>query len=112
MNITYEDFEKIDIRLGKIIEVKDFPEAKKPLYKLKIDFGKELGVKNSAAGFVPLYKKKSLLGKLALAVVNLPPKKIGPFVSEVLTLGVPNEDGKWVLVTAEKGIAKLGGRMA
>lgn len=110
--ITLHDFQKVEIRLGRIIEVEDFPQAKKPLYKLKIDFGKELGVKNSAAGLVPLYQKKDLLGKLTLAVVNLSPKKIGPFVSEVLTLGVPDKNGQWILVVPERKTAKLGGRLA
>jgi len=110
---TYEDFKKLDIRVGKIIEVKDFPEARKPLYKLKIDFGKEIGIKNSAAGFAPNYKKEELLGKLALGVVNFPPKRIANFVSEVLTLGVPDKNGNWILVIPEdEKKAVLGGKLA
>ena len=110
---TYEDFKKLDIRVGKIIEVKDFPEARKPLYKLKIDFGPEIGVKNSAAGLTALYEKEELLGQLVLGVVNLPPKKIANFVSEVLTLGVPDKNGNWILVVPEnKKKAILGGKLA
>ena len=84
-----EDFDKLDIRLGRVIEVADFPEARKPAYKLKIDFGDEIGVKKSSAQLVALYTKEELEGKLVLGVVNFPPRQIGPFISEVLTLGVP-----------------------
>src|SRR3989338_11415207 len=84
---TYEDFEKLDVRVGKIISVEDFPEARKPSYKLKIDFGKDIGIKNSSAQLADLYKKEELKDKLILAVINFPPRQIGPFVSEVLTLG-------------------------
>ena len=91
---TIEDFEKLDIRVGKIIEIEDFPEARKPSYKLKIDFGSEIGVKNSSVQIVDLYTKEELKDKLALGVVNFPPRKIGPFLSEVLTLGVlPKMEG-------------------
>lgn len=110
--ITFEDFKKIDIRLGKIVKVEDFPEAHLPLFKLKIDFGEEIGVKNSAAGFADLYKKKELKGKLVLGVVNLPLKMVGPFISEVLTLGVPDKKGRWILIVPEKKIAKIGGKLA
>lgn len=108
---TIEDFEKLDIRLGKIIEVEDFPEAKHPSYKLKIDFGPEIGIKKSAAGIADLYKKEELKGKLVLGVVNFPPRQIGPFVSEVLTLGVPDKEGRCVLVVPDKEIAKIGGKL-
>ena len=107
---TYEDFEKLDIRVGKIIEVEDFPEARKPSYKLKIDFGKEIGIKKSAAQIVALYSKENLMGKLVLAVVNFPPRQIGPFISEVLTLGIPNEKGECVLIQPERE-TELGGRL-
>ena len=83
-----EDFDKLDIRLGRIVEVADFPEARKPAYKLRIDFGDEIGVKRSSAQLVALYSKEELEGKLVLGVVNFPPRQIGPFISEVLTLGV------------------------
>ena len=76
---TIDDFQKLDIRVGKIVSADDFPEAKKPAYKLKIDFGPEIGIKNSSAQIVALYKKEDLMGKLVLGVVNFPPRKIGPF---------------------------------
>lgn len=108
---TIEDFQKLDIRTGKIIEVNDFPEAKKPAYKLKIDFGTEIGIKNSSVQIVALYKKEELLGKLVLGVVNFPPRKIGPFESEVLTLGVPDVEGKVILITPDKADPVIGGKL-
>ena len=107
---TFEDFQKIDIRVGKIIEVEDFPEAKTPKYKLKIDFGPEIGVKKSCAGLCKHYTKEELVGKLVIGVVNFPPRQIGPAVSEVLTLGVPDETGECVLLHPSKDVP-LGGRM-
>jgi tRNA-binding protein len=109
--ITIEDFEKLDIRVGKIIEVEDFPEARNPSYKLKIDFGEEIGIKKSCAQLVKNYSKEDLKGKLVLAVVNFPPKQIGPALSEVLTLGVPDENGECVLIQPERGGVPLGGRL-
>ena len=108
---TIEDFKKLDIRVGKVIEVNDFPEAKKPAYKLKIDFGHEIGVKNSSVQIVALYKKEELVGKLVLGVVNFPLRKIGPFESETLTLGVPDKDGKVVLITPDKADSVIGGKL-
>lgn len=99
--ISFSDFEKIDIRVGTIIDVQDFPEAKKPAYQLKIDFGSEIGIKKSSAQIVAFYTKESLIGKQVLAVVNFPEKRIGPFVSEVLVLGVNNPEGKVVLITPD-----------
>src|SRR3989338_3312910 len=98
---TIDDFQKLDIRVGKIIEANNFPEAKKPAYKLKIDFGSEIGIKNSSVQIVALYKKEELIGRLILGVVNFPPRKIGPFESEVLTLGVHDEEGKVILITPD-----------
>jgi len=108
---TIEDFQKLDIRVGKILEVNDFPEAKKPAYKLKIDFGPEIGIKNSSVQIVDLYTKEELVGKLVLGVVNFPPRKIGPFESEVLTLGVPDQEGKVILVTPDKNSPIIGGKL-
>ena len=108
---TIEDFQKLDIRVGKILEVNDFPEAKKPAYKLKIDFGSEIGVKNSSVRIVDLYKKEELMGKLVMGVVNFPPRKIGPFESEILTLGVPDSEGKVILVIPDKQDSVLGGKL-
>ncbi|MBI5470625.1 tRNA-binding protein [Candidatus Kaiserbacteria bacterium] len=106
---TIEDFEKIDIRVGKIIAVEDFPEAKKPAYKLKIDFG-EFGTKASSARIVDLYSKEDLIGKLVVCVTNFPPRKIGPFVSEVLTCGFYRPDGSVVLAVPDKD-APLGAKL-
>jgi tRNA-binding protein len=95
---TFDDFQKLDIRVGKIIDVMDFPEARKPAYKLTIDFGPEIGTKKSSAQIVHNYPKDTLLGKLVLCVVNFPTRQIGPFMSEVLTLGVPDANNNVVLV--------------
>ena len=108
--ITYEDFDKVDIRIGNITEVKDFPEARKSCYKLTIDFGEEVGIKKSAAQITKLYKKEDLIGKQVIAVVNFPPKQIANFMSEVLTLGVSDEDGNVVLLRPDKDV-ELGVRM-
>lgn len=108
--IQYEDFEKVDIRVGKIVEVTDYPEARKPSYKLQIDFGPEIGIKKSVGQFPANYSKEELKGKLVACVVNFPPRQIGPAVSEVLTLGFPDENGNAVLVTPTRDIL-LGGRL-
>ncbi len=108
--ISYQDFEKIDIRVGEIIAVQDFPEARKPAYKLTIDFGEEVGIKKSSAQVLANYTKEDLLHKQVMGVVNFPPKQIGPFISEVLTLGVEDESGNVVLLMPTKK-AKLGSKM-
>jgi tRNA-binding protein len=108
---TYDDFSKLDIRVGKIVTVEDFPEARKPSYKLKIDFGGEVGVKTSSAQLVKHYTKDQLAGRLVLGVVNFPPRQIGPFMSEVLTLGVPDSEGECVLVIPDGDEAAMGGRL-
>jgi tRNA-binding protein len=108
--ITYNDFVKVDIRVGKILQAEDFPQARKPAYKLTIDFGPEIGVKKSSAQITQHYTKEELVGKLILAVVNFPPKQIGPFRSEVLVLGVPDEEENVVLLTPDKTVP-IGGRM-
>ena len=107
---TIEDFEKLDIRVGKVVQVDDFPEAKKPAYKLRIDFGPEIGTKTSSARVTDLYSKESLLGKLVICITNLPPRKVGPFVSEVLTTGFYREDCAVVLATPDKD-TPLGARL-
>lgn len=108
--IDYQDFEKVDIRVGEIIKVEDFPEAKKTAYKLTIDFGSEIGIKKSSAQITKHYSKEELIGKLIIGVVNFYPKQIGPFVSETLTLGLPDELGDVVLLSPTKGVPK-GGKM-
>ena len=108
---TIDDFQKIDVRVGKIVSVQVFPEAKKPSYKLTIDFGPEIGVKKSSAQLVSRYTKEELIGKKVLGIVNLPTRQIGPFLSEVLTLGVPDSDGECILVIPENDRAIIGGRV-
>lgn len=98
--LSWADFEKVEIRTGTIIAVTDFPEACKPAYKLAIDFG-ELGVKKSSAQITSLYPKEELVGKQIVAVVNFPPKQIGPFVSECLVLGAIQQDGSVVVLTTD-----------
>lgn len=111
--ISYEEFQKIDIRVGKIVDIQDFPEAHKPAYKLKIDFGPEIGIKQSSVQAVGAHTKEELLDSLVCCVVNFAPKKIGPFTSEVLTLGFQNNaGGGWVLIEPKKGSIDLGNRIA
>jgi tRNA-binding protein len=101
--ITYNDFEKIELRVGTIIQVEDFPEAKKPAYKLTIDFG-EFGIKKSSAQITTLYTKEELIGRQIVGVINFSPKQIGPFVSECLTTGFANEEGNVVLTSLDKKV--------
>ena len=108
--ITYEDFEKVDIRAGEILEAEDFPEARKPMYKIKVDFGPEVGINRSSGQFTHHYTKEELVGKTIIGVVNFPPKKIGPFVSEFLTLGLTDEEDKVVLLMPTQKVPK-GARM-
>lgn len=111
--ITYEDFEKVDIRVGRVIKVEDFPEARKPAYKLTIDFGDEIGVKKSSAQIMKHQTKTDLLNREVICVVNFAPRQIGPFLSEVLTLGVDDgteDDSKWIIMTPFKE-APLGSIM-
>jgi tRNA-binding protein len=107
---SFDDFQKLDIRVGRIIEAEDFPEAKKPAYKLKIDLGGEIGIKASSVQVVKNYKKESLKGKLVLCAVNFQPRKIGPFLSEVLTLGVPDQNKECVLIQPEREVP-IGGKL-
>jgi len=102
--ITLNDFEKVELRAGTIIKVEDFPEAKKPAYKLEIDFGKDIGIKKSSAQIVRLYTKEQLLWKQIIGVVNFPKKQIGPFFSECLTTGFYNEKGEVILCVPERKV--------
>ena len=109
--ISCADFEKVELRTGTILEVKDFPEARKPAYKLKIDFGEELGIKKSSAQITDLYNKEELIGKQVVCVVNFQKKQIGPFMSECLVTGFYNKDGNVVLAVPDKKVdngLKLG----
>ncbi|SMC42083.1 tRNA-binding protein [Moheibacter sediminis] len=99
--LSWDDFEKVDMRVGTILEVNDFPKARKPAYQLTMDFG-ELGIKKSSAQIVSLYNREELIGKQVIAVVNFPPKQIANFISECLVLGVYNENSDVVLLTPDK----------
>lgn len=109
--ILFSDFEKVDMRIGKITNAEDFPKAKQPAYKLTIDFGNEIGIKRSSAQITKLYSKNELVGMLIIAVVNFPPRQIADFFSEVLVLGVKNEDGEVVLLKPERNV-KVGERVS
>jgi len=109
--IQWSDFEKIDLRAGTVVEVEDFPEARKPAYRLKIDFGDELGLKQASAQITDNYTREDLIGKQVICVLNFPPKQIGPFVSECLVTGLYQEDGSVVLAVPDQELsngAKLG----
>lgn len=99
--ITYEDFTKVDIQVGTVMDVKEFPQAHKPSLKLFIDFGPVIGLKKTSAQITHLYKKDNLIGRQVLAVVNFPPRQVGPFMSDVLVLGLSNEKNEIVLVSPE-----------
>lgn len=108
--ITFPQFEAVDIRVGRIVHAEAFPEARKSAYRLVIDFGAEIGTRRSSAQLTQRYRRDELEGRLVVAVVNFPPRQIGPFMSEVLTLGVPDADGAVVLLVPDKDVP-LGGRM-
>lgn len=103
--ISWEDFENVELRIGTIIEVNEFPEARKPAYKLKVDFGPEVGIRKSSAQITDLYEPEKLLGKQVLAVTNFPPKQIGPFVSECLVTGIQTEEGAITLVSTDHEVS-------
>ena len=109
MSATFDDFQKLDIRVGRIVEAEPFPEARKPAIKLRVDFG-DLGVKRSSAQITAHYDPEALIGRQVLAVVNFPPRQIGPVMSEVLVLGVPDANGEVVLLAPDQDVP-LGGRL-
>ncbi|MBY6153958.1 tRNA-binding protein [Vannielia litorea] len=108
--ITFDDFMKVDIRVGTITKVEPFPEARKPAYKLWVDYGDEIGVKKSSAQITAHYTLEELVGRQVMGVVNFPPRQIGPFMSEALVLGVPDENGEVVLLGPGQAVP-IGGRM-
>ena len=108
--ITFDDFLKVDVRVGRIVTAEPFPEARKPAFKLTIDFGPDIGVKKSSAQITRHYTRDQLLGRKVAAVVNFPPRQIGPFMSEVLTLGFPDAAGEVVLVGVDREVP-VGGRL-
>jgi len=108
--ITYAEFEKVDMRVGQIVKADPFPEARKPAYKLTIDFGADIGLKNSSAQLTHRYRASELVGRLVVGVVNFPPRQIGPFMSDVLTLGVPDTDGAVILLAPDSRVP-LGGKV-
>jgi tRNA-binding protein len=108
--IAYADFEKVDIRVGTIVKAEPFPQARKPAFKLQIDFGEPIGIKRSSAQITVNHKLEDLEGQQVLAVVNFPPRQIGPFMSEVLTLGLPDGNGEVMLIGPARAVPD-GGRM-
>jgi tRNA-binding protein len=110
MLITWDDFEKLDIRIGTIVKVNDFPKAKRPAFQLAIDFGEEIGIKNSSAQITTHYKKEDLLNRQVIAVINFSPKKIADFISECLVLGVYDENKEVILLSVDMPV-KNGGKI-
>lgn len=109
--IAWDEFEQVELRVGTIVEVQDFPEARSPAYKIKVDFGEDIGIKKSSARVTDLYNKETLLGKQIVGVVNLPVKQIGPMRSECLITGFYQEDGAVILAIPERSVAN-GSKLA
>jgi len=109
--ITYDDFQKVEMRTGKIIEVEDFPKARNPAYRLTIDFGPEIGIKKSSAQITKLYSKEELLGRIIVAVINFPPKQIADFISEVLVMGVELDNKEVTLLKLDHDVP-LGAKIS
>ncbi|MGH1466275.1 MAG: tRNA-binding protein [Cognatishimia sp.] len=109
-DITFDDFLKVDIRTGTVVDAQPYPEARKPAIKLWVDFGAELGIRKSSAQITAHYEPETLIGKQVMAVVNFPPRQIGKFMSEILVLGLPDENGEIVLISPDKPVP-TGGRM-
>jgi tRNA-binding protein len=109
--IDYNTFASVEMRVGKIVDVQDFPEARKPAYKLTIDFGSEIGIKKSSAQITKLYTKDDLLGRLVVCVVNFSPKQIGPFISECLTCGTADKNGDIALLSFDRERVQLGSKI-
>lgn len=110
-DLKWDEFQKVELRAGTILDVADFPKARKPAYILMIDFGEEIGIKKSSAQITDLYAKENLIGKQVMAVINFPPKQIGPIMSECLVTGFHREDGAVVLVGPDNGVPN-GARLA
>lgn len=110
MTISFDDFLKVDIRVGQVVQAEPFPEARKPAIKLWVDYGPDIGIKKSSAQITRHYTPEALIGRRVLGVVNFPPRQIGPFMSEALVLGLPDADGEVVLITPDLDVP-LGGRM-
>ena len=106
--LTFEEFQKVEIRVGTIVEVREFPEARRPAFKLWVDFGQEFGVRKTSAQITKNYEKRNLVGRQVAAVMNFPSKQIGNFMSEVLVLGLPDEAGEVVLVSVDKPVPNGG----
>ena len=105
MTISWQDFEKVDMRVGVVTDAKEFPEARRPAYRLWVDFGPVLGVRRSSVQITAHYRPAELIGRRVVAVVNFPPKQIGPFISEVLVLGACNEAGEVILLNPDQPVA-------
>ncbi|MEH6548303.1 MAG: tRNA-binding protein [Sneathiella sp.] len=108
--ITFDDFLAMDIRVGRVLDASEFPEARKPAYKLKVDFGEDIGIKKTSAQITDLYEIDDLVGRLVVGVVNFPPRQIGPFMSEVLVLGFSDDEGRISLISPDHEVP-VGGRL-